>query len=816
MYLLKLRRDETIVPSTLLWTPPRRRRRGQRAVAEAPAQPAAPAPAAARRDPRAARRAAVPRAPGRAWPGTSCWSSTRRPAWPPRTSPRTASRRPRRPRSRPCATCRPAARSASSPPTGAPGSWSTRRPTSGRVRQALDDIETTRAARGDLGDALELAGKLAARSGRRPDPRRHRRRARDPAATRRRSRPGSRSCPSGASARTRRSSRWPSGPRRRRSRARSSSASRTSTSSGPRGGSRSGATAALIEVRDLQLEPQARSDVVIDDVPRDVGDARAPARRRRPDRRPSAPDQLAVDDHAWAIVPPDRTRLILVVGPGDPYLETALSYLPNVELFGVDRSRVRSGHASARTAGRGTSSSSRAPCRRPCHGRRSWPSRPTATSPLGEVTGTLTNPGIGSLDPDEPILRYVDLSTTHIASAAQAASCPTGRGRSSRARRALPCSTPGSRAGLPTAVLAFEPRKLRPAAPGRLPDPAREPDRRAARRLRGADRGRPARDAGRPHDPGRCDRARPSTRPDGSVVELVPGDRRWRPASRSPGRTCPASTPSRRTSRRHRRPRRRRARAGPTARPTPPAQRRVGVPALRRRRRSTRTPRSASRSPSSTSTNRRSPRARPPPSRRSASAPAASAHPPDPATGQGRRPRPARPPATSCGSRSSCSSSSACASSGRVYHRDALIRLRRGARRPVRAARPTDGEHLMGISFDAPLALLLLIPALLLTIGLHLGARRRMGSGRRRVGARRSVAPAGGARLRPRRVPAGPAGRPARDRLRRRPLRFGRQRGPRGRARLPARDARGAARRRRGGHRRVRQGARWSSGCRPT
>ncbi|MFL5717846.1 MAG: VWA domain-containing protein [Chloroflexota bacterium] len=39
----------------------------------------------------------------------------------------------------------------------------------------------------------------------------------------------------------------------------------------------------------------------------------------------------------------------------------------------------------------------------------------------------------------------------------------------------------------------------------------------------------------------------------------------------------------------------------------------------------------------------------------------------------------------------------------------------------------------MGVSFDAPLALLLLIPALLLTVGLHLGARRRIGSGRRRL-----------------------------------------------------------------------------------
>ena len=39
----------------------------------------------------------------------------------------------------------------------------------------------------------------------------------------------------------------------------------------------------------------------------------------------------------------------------------------------------------------------------------------------------------------------------------------------------------------------------------------------------------------------------------------------------------------------------------------------------------------------------------------------------------------------------------------------------------------------MGISFDAPLALLLLIPAMLVTVGLYLTARRRVGAGRRRV-----------------------------------------------------------------------------------
>ena len=39
----------------------------------------------------------------------------------------------------------------------------------------------------------------------------------------------------------------------------------------------------------------------------------------------------------------------------------------------------------------------------------------------------------------------------------------------------------------------------------------------------------------------------------------------------------------------------------------------------------------------------------------------------------------------------------------------------------------------MGISFEAPLALLLLIPAMLVTVGLYLTARRRVGAGRRRV-----------------------------------------------------------------------------------
>ncbi len=74
------------------------------------------------------------------------------------------------------------------------------------------------------------------------------------------------------------------------------------------------------------------------------------------------------------------------------------------------------------------------------------------------VTGTLTDPGIGSLDPAEPILRYVDLSTTHISSAQQLTT-PDWARTVIPGPKGSPLLYTGVRAGLPTAVLAFEPRR---------------------------------------------------------------------------------------------------------------------------------------------------------------------------------------------------------------------------------------------------------------------------------------------------------------------------------------------------------------------
>lgn len=212
----------------------------------------------------------------------------------------------------------------------------------------------------------------------------------------------------------------------------------------------------LIEVRDVFLDAQARTDIVVDDVPGDVGAIEVRLAGADP-QSTAAPDQLAVDDRAWAIVPPSRTREILIVGPGDPYLETALSYLPDSELFGLAPADYPRG--AARTDGRDwdliifedflPATLPEVPI---------LAIAPPRSSPLGEVTGTLRNPGIATLDPDEPLLRYVDLSTTHIARAVKLAT-PDWARTVIPGPRGAPLLYAGSRAGLPTAVLAFEPRQ---------------------------------------------------------------------------------------------------------------------------------------------------------------------------------------------------------------------------------------------------------------------------------------------------------------------------------------------------------------------
>ena len=212
----------------------------------------------------------------------------------------------------------------------------------------------------------------------------------------------------------------------------------------------------LLEARDLTLDAQARSDVVIDDVPNGVRAIEIRLVGHDP-ASDAAPDHLAIDDQAWAVIPADRTRLVLVVGDGDPYLETALSYLPDVELYGVTPAEY--GPATTRKDGRPWDLvifEGSLPATLPDGPMLAI--APPRTSPLGEVDGTLKDPGIGSLSPDEPVLQYVDLSTTHIAQAAQLV-LPDWARTVIPGPNGAPLLYVGRRLGLPTAVLAFEPRQ---------------------------------------------------------------------------------------------------------------------------------------------------------------------------------------------------------------------------------------------------------------------------------------------------------------------------------------------------------------------
>jgi hypothetical protein len=269
----------------------------------------------------------------------------------------------------------------------------------------------------------------------------------------------------------------------------------------------------LLEARDIILDPQTRSEAIIDDIPVDVRVVEV----RLDAEAEGAADALALDDRAWAVVPPDRLRRILLVSDGDPYLETALTYLPNTELYGVvpaDYGASTHPELFDLVIFEGTVPDELPPTA-------VLAIAPKATSSLGEVIGSLKDPGIGSIDPDEPILRYVDLSTTHIGSARKLA-LPAWARTIIPGPGGAPLLYAGDHEGRKAAVLAFEPRQsdlpLQVAFPILISNLAGE--------LMGGSAA--PTEAVAPGDPVTLPlpvgaTALQVTRPDGSVVELSPG-----------------------------------------------------------------------------------------------------------------------------------------------------------------------------------------------------------------------------------------------------------------------------------------------------
>ncbi len=217
--------------------------------------------------------------------------------------------------------------------------------------------------------------------------------------------------------------------------------------------------------RDLFLDPLTQTQVIIDELPAgtSVVEARlaaisdegaTPGSGTGGVAAAGAADQLAADDAAWAIVPSDRLQRILLVGPGNVYLQNALSLLPNVELYGA------TGEDYASTTGLEKFDlivfDGFLPPTLP--DKPILAIDPPRTSDLGTVAGTLRQPAIGPLAPDEPLLHDVDLTRVHVATARRmelpswARTVIPGPGQA-------PLLYAGTRDGLATSVLAFDLRQ---------------------------------------------------------------------------------------------------------------------------------------------------------------------------------------------------------------------------------------------------------------------------------------------------------------------------------------------------------------------
>jgi len=165
----------------------------------------------------------------------------------------------------------------------------------------------------------------------------------------------------------------------------------------------------------------------------------------------AALDHLALDDRAWAVVPDQRVRNVLLIGDGSLFLRNALALLPDVELYGVTEQEWEAGTARDATwdlvvlEGVVPDPLPQAPI---------LALAPAISSPLGEVSGALTAPGVGTPSPDEPLLRDVDLSRFHIGRAQRMVTPGWARVVVPGPLDA-PLVYSGTRDGQPTTVFAF-------------------------------------------------------------------------------------------------------------------------------------------------------------------------------------------------------------------------------------------------------------------------------------------------------------------------------------------------------------------------
>lgn len=166
------------------------------------------------------------------------------------------------------------------------------------------------------------------------------------------------------------------------------------------------ADGALVDARDLRIGAGQRAEAIVSTVPPGAGVVEA---------RLAGSDALAVDDRAFALVPQQATVRALLVTDGNTYLENALALLPRLELYAIGTAGYADALAEANDAGTpfGFVVFDRFVPDRPPQ----LPSLyvgPPESGAFGVVAGSITAPLLARSDPDDPLLRFVDLSTLHV------------------------------------------------------------------------------------------------------------------------------------------------------------------------------------------------------------------------------------------------------------------------------------------------------------------------------------------------------------------------------------------------------------------
>ena len=202
----------------------------------------------------------------------------------------------------------------------------------------------------------------------------------------------------------------------------------------------------LVDARNLTIPAGQRSELIVPTLP---------AEARVVEARLAGSDALATDDRAYALIPSSGATRTLLVSAGNVYLENALALLPRLELYAVAPGGYARALADATAAKKPYGLvvfDGFVPSRAP-----NVPAiyvSPASSGGFGKVGATIDGPAIDRTAPNEPLLRFVDLSTVHIGRA-HGVILADGMRSVVSTTGGKPLVAAGRIDGQPTAVLTF-------------------------------------------------------------------------------------------------------------------------------------------------------------------------------------------------------------------------------------------------------------------------------------------------------------------------------------------------------------------------